>query len=64
MLKRITGNVFAVFVIFIVLALIIPLNEVMGGALLDFLLLVNISLSVVILLMTMYIKEEIGRAHV
>ncbi len=36
MLKRITGNVFAVFVIFIVLALIIPLNEVMGGALLDF----------------------------
>ena len=59
MLKRITGNVFAVFVIFIVLALIIPLNEVMGGALLDFLLLVNISLSVVILLMTMYIKEAL-----
>ena len=59
MLKRINGNVFAVFVIFIVLALIIPLNEVMGGALLDFLLLVNISLSVVILLMTMYIKEAL-----
>ena len=59
MLKRIGGNVFAVFVIFIVLALIIPLNSVFDGALLDFLLLVNISLSVIILLMTMYIKEAL-----
>lgn len=59
MFKKIVGNVFAVFVIFIVLALIIPLNEIAGGALLDFLLLVNISLSVVILLMTMYIKEAL-----
>ena len=59
MLKRISGNVFAVFVIFIVLAIIIPLNSVFGGALLDFLLLVNISLSIVILLMTMYIKEPL-----
>lgn len=59
MLKRISGNVFAVFVIFIVLALIIPLNSVFDGALLDFLLLVNISLSVIILLMTMYIKEAL-----
>ncbi len=59
MLKRISGNVFAVFVIFIVLAIIIPLNSVWGGALLDFLLLVNISLSVVILLITMYIKEPL-----
>lgn len=50
---------FAVFVIFIVLAIIIPLNNVAGGALLDFLLLVNISLSVIILLMTMYIKEAL-----
>lgn len=59
MLKKMAGNVFAVFVIFIVLAIIIPLNNIAGGALLDFLLLVNISLSVVILLMTMYIKEAL-----
>lgn len=59
MFKKITGNVFAVFVIFIVLAIIIPLNDIAGGALLDFLLLVNISLSIVILLMTMYIKEPL-----
>lgn len=59
MLKKITGNVFAVFVIFIVLAIIIPLNNIAGGALLDFLLLVNISLSVIILLITMYIKEPL-----
>ncbi|MCM1055556.1 MAG: flagellar biosynthesis protein FlhA [Bacteroides sp.] len=59
MFKKIAGNVFAVFVIFIVLAIIIPLNDIAGGALLDFLLLVNISLSVVILLMTMYIKEPL-----
>ena len=59
MFKKIAGNVFAVFVIFIVLAIIIPLNNIAGGALLDFLLLVNISLSIVILLMTMYIKEPL-----
>ncbi|MBD5080979.1 MAG: flagellar biosynthesis protein FlhA [Ruminococcaceae bacterium] len=59
MLKKISSNVFAVFVIFIVLALIIPLNSVFDGALLDFLLLVNISLSVIILLITMYIKEAL-----
>ena len=53
------SNVFAVFVIFIVLALIIPLNSILGGALLDFLLLVNIGLSLVILLITMYIKEAL-----
>ena len=59
MIKKIGTNVFAVFVIFIVLAIIIPLNNVAGGALLDFLLLMNISLSVIILLMTMYIKEPL-----
>ncbi|MBQ9382720.1 MAG: flagellar biosynthesis protein FlhA [Ruminiclostridium sp.] len=59
MLKRMMSNVFAVFVIFIILALIIPLNGIMGGALLDFLLLVNIGLSLVILLTTMYIKEAL-----
>ena len=59
MIKRIFSNVFAVFVIFIILALIIPLNGIMGGALLDFLLLVNIGLSLVILLLTMYTKEAL-----
>ena len=53
------SNVFAVFVIFIILALIIPLNSILDGALLDFLLLVNIGLSLVILLITMYIKEAL-----
>ena len=59
MVKKMMSNVFAVFVVFIILALIIPLNGIMGGALLDFLLLVNIGLSLVILLMTMYIKEAL-----
>ena len=58
-IKKLTSNVFAVFVIFIVLAIIIPLNQIAGGTLLDFLLLVNIALSVVILLITMYTKESL-----
>lgn len=57
--KKITSNVFAVFVICIVLSIIIPLNQVAGGLLLDFLLLVNIALSVVILLITMYTRESL-----
>ena len=57
--KKISSNVFAVFVICIVLSIIIPLNQVVGGLLLDFLLLVNIALSVVILLITMYTKESL-----
>lgn len=59
MVKKMLNNVFAVFVIFIILALIIPLNSLFNGALLDFLLLVNIGLSLVILLITMYIKEAL-----
>ncbi len=55
MLKKMMTNVFAVFVIFIVLGIIIPLPT----AILDFLLIVNIGLSLVILLMTMYIKEAL-----
>lgn len=55
MVKKMMTNVFAVFVIFIVLAIIIPLPT----TLLDFLLIVNIGLSLVILLMTMYIKEAL-----
>ncbi|MBQ8410437.1 MAG: FHIPEP family type III secretion protein, partial [Ruminiclostridium sp.] len=59
MVRKMLDNVFAVFVIAIVLALVIPLNSILGGALLDFLLLVNIGLSLVILLITMYIKEAL-----
>ncbi|MCL2071214.1 MAG: flagellar biosynthesis protein FlhA [Oscillospiraceae bacterium] len=59
MIKKMLSNVFAVFVIVIVLALIIPLNRIWGGALIDFLLLINISIAIVILLMTMYIKESL-----
>ena len=60
MIKKMLDNVFAVFVITIVLSLVIPLNSILGGALLDFLLLVNIGLSLVILLITMYIKEALA----
>ncbi|MBO5377440.1 MAG: flagellar biosynthesis protein FlhA [Ruminiclostridium sp.] len=59
MIKKMLDNVFAVFVITIILALVVPLNSILGGALLDFLLLVNIGLSLVILLITMYIKEAL-----
>lgn len=59
MVKKMLDNVFAVFVIAIVLSLVIPLNSLFGGFLLDFLLLVNIGLSLVILLITMYIKEAL-----
>ena len=48
MVKKMMTNVFAVFVIFIVLAIIIPLPT----PILDFLLIINIGLSLVILLMT------------
>lgn len=59
LVRRLSDNIFAVFVIFIVLALFIPLTEVLGGALVDFLLMINISLSLIILLITMYIKEAL-----
>ncbi len=59
MVRKMLDNVFAVFVIAIVLSLIIPLNSILDGLLLDFLLLVNIGLSLVILLITMYIKEAL-----
>jgi len=59
MVKKMLSNVFAVFVIAIVLSLVVPLNTLFGGVLLDFLLLVNIGLSLVILLITMYIKEAL-----
>lgn len=59
MVKKMLDNVFAVFVIAIVLSIVIPLNSILDGALLDFFLLVNIGLSLVILLITMYIKEAL-----
>jgi flagellar biosynthesis protein FlhA len=59
MIKRMLNNVFAVFVIVIVLAIVIPLSGIWGGALIDFLLLINVSVAIIILLMTMYIKETL-----
>ncbi len=59
MVKKMLDNVFAVFVIAIVLSLVVPLNSLFDGFLLDFLLLVNIGLSLIILLITMYIKEAL-----
>jgi len=53
------NNVFAVFVIIIVLAIVIPLNRIWGGALIDFLLLINVAVAMVILLLTMYTKETL-----
>jgi flagellar biosynthesis protein FlhA len=59
MVKKMLNNVFAVFVIIIVLAIVIPLSRVWGGALIDFLLIINVSFAIIILLMTMYIKETL-----
>ncbi|MCL1831781.1 MAG: flagellar biosynthesis protein FlhA, partial [Oscillospiraceae bacterium] len=55
MIKRMLGNMFAVFVITIVLAIVIPLPTF----LIDFLLIINVALAVIILLMTLYIKETL-----
>ncbi|MCL2637689.1 MAG: flagellar biosynthesis protein FlhA [Oscillospiraceae bacterium] len=55
MLKRMLDNVFAVFVIVIVLALIIPLNK----TIIDFLIATNIALAIIILLITLYISEAL-----
>jgi flagellar biosynthesis protein FlhA len=50
---------FAVFVIIIVLSLVIPLSEIGGGFLIDFLIALNISFSLIILMMTLYMKETL-----
>ncbi|MCL1881700.1 MAG: flagellar biosynthesis protein FlhA [Oscillospiraceae bacterium] len=55
MIKKLLNNIFAVFVIVIVLAIVIPLPT----TLIDFFLIINVSLAVIILLMTMYIKETL-----
>ena len=53
--RKILSNSFVLFVIFIVIAIIIPLPS----WLLDFLILLNISLSLIILVMTMFIREAL-----
>ena len=55
MIRKILNNSFVLFVIFIVIAIIIPLPS----WLLDFLILLNTSLSLIILVMTMFIKEAL-----
>ena len=55
MIKKIMSNSMVLFIIFIVLAIIIPLPS----WLLDFLIMVNIALSLIILIMTMFIKEAL-----
>ena len=53
--RKLLSNSFVLFVIFIVMAIIIPLPS----WLLDFMILLNISLSLIILVMTMFIKEAL-----
>lgn len=59
MVRKLLDNVFSVFVICIVMAFIIPLSEIGDGIVIDFLLMVSIALSLIILLITMYIKEAL-----
>ena len=53
--RKLLSNSFVLFVIFIVIAIIIPLSS----WLMDFMILLNISLSLIILVMTMFIKEAL-----
>ena len=53
--RKLLSNSFVLFVIFIVIAIIIPLPS----WLMDFMILLNISLSLIILVMTMFIKEAL-----
>ena len=55
MVKKLLNNSMVLFVIFIVLAIIIPLPS----WLLDFMIMLNIALSLIILVMTMFIKEAL-----
>ena len=55
MIRKILSNSMVLFVIFIVLAIIIPLPS----WLLDFMIMLNIALSLIILIMTMFIKEAL-----
>lgn len=53
--RKLLSNSFVLFVIFIVIAIIIPLPS----WLMDFMILLNISLSLIILVMTLFIKEAL-----
>ncbi|MBQ8170504.1 MAG: flagellar biosynthesis protein FlhA [Oscillospiraceae bacterium] len=55
MIRKLLSNSLVLFIIFIVLAIIIPLPS----WLLDFMILLNIALSLIILVMTMFIKEAL-----
>ncbi|MCH5206342.1 MAG: flagellar biosynthesis protein FlhA [Oscillospiraceae bacterium] len=55
MIRKILSNSMVLFIIFIVLAIIIPLP----AWLLDFMIMLNIALSLIILIMTMFIKEAL-----
>ncbi len=55
MVRKILSNSLVLFVIFVVLAIIIPLP----AWLLDFMIMLNIALSLIILVMTMFIKEAL-----
>ena len=54
-IRKLLSNSLVLFIIFIVLAIIIPLPS----WLLDFMILLNIALSLIILVMTMFIKEAL-----
>ena len=54
-MKRILNNIIALFVVIIVLFLVIPLPP----QLLDFLLIINIGLSIMILMITMNINDAL-----
>lgn len=55
MIRKILSNSMVLFIIFIVLAIIIPLPS----PVLDFMIMLNIALSLIILIMTMFIKEAL-----
>lgn len=54
-MKKLLNNVVALFVIFVVALLIVPMPAFM----LDMLIIINITLSLVVLLMTMYVKNAL-----
>ena len=54
-MRRITDHVVAVFVLLVVILLIVPLNPF----LLDMMFIINITISLIILLITMYIREAL-----
>ena len=55
MIRKILANSMVLFIIFIILAIIIPLPVIIQ----DFMIMLNIALSLIILIMTMFIKEAL-----